>query len=326
VIDRRAFLACGIAALTVQSSAEGQQPVTVPRIGVLIPGAPPLETVPNWEGFRQGLRELRYVEGQTILLEYRWAEGKPERYPGLVADLLRLPVVVLVPMSVAALPAIRRATTTVPVVAATLADPVADGFAESLARPGGNITGLTLTPSEMLAKRVQLLKEAVPTTTRMTLLRNPRPGAAGAEAYQAAADSLGVQLQVLEVRNAGEFEAVFQAMVRFGAHALILAQDPLFSIERQRITALALQRRLPTISGETGFAEAGGLMTYGASIYDNFRRAAAYVDKILKGAKPGDLPIEQPTKFRLIINLKTAKALGLTIPPSVLGRADEVIQ
>jgi putative ABC transport system substrate-binding protein len=280
VIDRRAFLACGIAVLTVQSSAEGQQPVTVPRIGVLIPGAPPLETVPHWEGFRQGLRELRYVEGQTILLEYRWAEGKPERYPDLVADLLRLPVDVLIPMSVAALPAIRRATTTVPVVAATLADPVADGFAASLARPGGNITGLTLTPSEMLAKRVQLLKEAVPTATRMTLLRNPRPGAAGAEAYRAAADSLAVQLQVLEVRNAEEFEPVFQAMVRFGAHALILAQDPLFSIERQRIAALALKRRLPTMSGESGFAEAGGLMTYGASIRDNFRRAAAYVDKI----------------------------------------------
>jgi len=326
VIDRRAFLACGIAVLAVRSSAEGQQAITVPRIGVLIPGAPPLERVPNWEGFRQGLRDLRYVEGQTILLEYRWAEGKPERYPDLVADLLRLPVDILVPMSVAALPAIRRATTTVPVVAVSMGDPVADGFAKSLARPGGNITGLTLANNELVAKRVQLLKEAVPTAIRMTLLRNPRPGATGAAVYQAAADSLGVQLQVPEVRDAGEFEPAFQTMVRSGAQALILAQDPLFNFERQQIATLALKRRLPTISGETGFAEVGGLMTYGASIHDNFRRAAAYVDKILKGARPGDLPIEQPTRFELIVNLKTAKALGLRLPPAIVARADQVLQ
>jgi putative ABC transport system substrate-binding protein len=311
----------------VRSSAEGQQAIKVPRIGVLIPGAPPLERVPNWEGFRQGLRDLRYVEGQTILLEYRWAEGKPERYPDLVADLLRLPVDVLVPMSVAALPAIRRATTTVPVVAVSMGDPVEDGFAKSLARPGGNITGLTLANNELVAKRVQLLKEAVPAANRMTLLRNPRPGATGAAVYQAAAaDSLGIQLQVLEVRDAGEFEPAFQTMVRSGAQALILAQDPLFNFERQHIATLALKRRLPRISGETGFAEAGGLMTYGASIHDNFRRAAAYVDKILKGARPGDLPIEQPIKFELVVNLRTAKALGLKLPPSIVARADQVLQ
>jgi putative ABC transport system substrate-binding protein len=326
VISRREFLACGIAVVAARSSAEGQQAITVPRLGVLIPGAPPLERVPHWEGFRQGLRDLRYVEGQTILLEYRWAEGKPERYPDLVADLLRLPVDVLVPMSMAALPAIRRATTTVPVVAVSMGDPVGDGFAKSLARPGGNITGLTLANNELVAKRVQLLKEAVPAAIRMTLLRNPRPGATGAAVYQAAADSLGVQLQVLEVRDAAEFEPAFQTMVRSGAQALILAQDPLFSFERQQIATLALKRRLPTISGETGFAEAGGLMTYGASIHDNFRRAAAYVDKILKGARPGDLPIEQPTKFELVVSLKTATALGLTLPPSILVRADRVLQ
>ena len=195
-----------------------------------------------------------------------------------------------------------------------------------MARPGGNITGLTLANNELVAKRVQLLKEAVPTAIRMTLLRNPRPGATSAAVYQAAADSLGVQLQVLEVRDAGEFEPAFQTMVRSSAQALILAQDPLFSFERQQIATLALKRRLPTISGETGFAEAGGLMTYGVSIYDNFRRAAAYVDKILKGARPGDLPIEQPTKFELIVNLKTAKVLGLRLPPSILARADQVLQ
>ncbi len=326
MISRRVFLACGIAVVAVRSSAEGQPAITIPRIGVLIPGGPPLEKVPNWEGFRQGLRDLRYVEGQTILLEYRWAEGKPERYPDLVADLLKLPVDVLVPMSVAALPAIRRATATVPVVAVSMSDPVEDGFAKTLARPGGNITGLTLANNELVAKRVQLLKEAIPTAIRMTLLRNPRPGATSAAVYQAAADSLGIQLQVLEVRDVGELEPAFQTIVRSRAQALILAQDPLFSFERQQIATLALKRRLPTISGETGFAEAGGLMTYGVSIYDNFRRAAAYVDKILKGARPGDLPIEQPTKFELIVNLKTAKVLGLRLPPSILARADQVLQ
>jgi putative ABC transport system substrate-binding protein len=259
------------------------------------------------------------------VLEERWATGQPERYPKLVTDLLRLPVDVILAVSTAALPALRQ-TTTVPVVAPTMGEPVAAGWAQSLARPGGNITGLTFTSDELLAKRVQLLKEAVPGAARMALLWHPRPDTALAGVYTVAAASLGVQLRVFEARGPADFAGAFEAMARGGAQALVLANSPLFNEQRRQVAALALKHRLPAISGDTGFAEAGLLLQHGPSLLANFRRAAVYVDKILKGAKPSDLPIEQPTKFDLVINLKTAKALGLTIPPSVLARADEVIE
>ncbi len=235
------------------------------------------------------LRELGYVEGRTLAIEYRAAEEKPERYPELVADLLRVPVDLIVPFSVAALPALTRATKDVPVVLATLSDPVREGYAKSFARPGGNITGLTLVNDEFLAKRLQILKEAVPGTTRVALVRNPRPGAAHADIYRAAGAKLGVTIEVFEARNAIELDRVFPLIARSGIRAVILAQDPLFGAERKRLAELGAIIACRSYPGETGFAQAGGLMDYGPSLFDNFRRAASYVDKILKGAHPGDL-------------------------------------
>jgi putative ABC transport system substrate-binding protein len=325
-MERRTFLALVPGSLLAAPlAAEAQSAGRVPRIGILMPGHHQSDA-PATHGFRQGLRELGYIEGRTIAIEYRAAEGKPERYPELVADLLRTPVDLIVSFSVAALPALTRATKNVPVVLATLRDPVRDGYAKSFARPGGNITGLTLVNDEFLAKRLQILKEAVAGATRVALVRNPRSGAEPADIYQAAGVKLGVTTEVFEARNAAELEGVFSLIARSGVHAVILAQDPLFSVERKRLAVLGVQHHLPILSGETGFAQAGGLMNYGPSLFDNFRRAANYVDKILKGAKPGDLPIEQPTKFELVLNLKTAKALGLTIPPSLLLQADQVIE
>jgi putative ABC transport system substrate-binding protein len=324
MLTRRAFLR-SLGVLAAPLAAEALQVRRVPRIGLLMPGHPPFDA-PATHGFRQGLRELGYVEGRTLAIEYRAAEGKPERYPELVASLLRVPVDVIVPFSVAALPALTKAAGGVPVVLATLGDPVGAGYAKSFARPGGNITGLTLVSDDFVAKRLQILKEAVAGATRVALVRNPRPGATPAEIYRAAGDKLAIAIEVFDARNAVELDRVFPVIARSGIRAVILAQDPLFGVERKRLADLGIQHRLPILSGETGFAQAGGLMNYGPSLFENFRRAATYVDKILKGANPGDLPIEQPTKFEMLINLKTAKALGLTIPPSLLARADQVIE
>jgi putative ABC transport system substrate-binding protein len=244
----------------------------------------------------------------------------------LVADLLRVQVDPIFAFSVAALPALTRATKDLPVVLATFGDPVSEGYAKSFARPGGNITGLTLVHDDFLAKRMQILKEAVPRAARVALVRNPRPGAARADIYRAAGDELGVIVEVFEARNAVELDGVFPRIARSGIRAVMLAQDPLFGVERKRLAELGVQHRLPILSGETGFAQAGGLMNNRPSLFENFRRPATYVDRNHKGAKPGDLQIEQPTKFELVINLKTAKALGLTIPPSLLLRADQVIE
>jgi putative ABC transport system substrate-binding protein len=311
--------------LLLTGAAAAQSPARLARIGVLLPGAP-AENTAAVAAFRQGLSELGHIEGKTFVLEQRWAAGKAERYPELVADLLRLPVDVILVVSTAALPAVRQTTTTVPVVAATMGEPVAAGWAQSLSRPGGNITGLTFTGDDLLAKRVQLLKEAVPGAARVALLWHPRPDTALPGVYTAAAVSLGVQLQVVEARSPADFEGAFEAMARGGSQALILANSPLFGAQRHRLAALALKHRLPAISGDTDLAAAGLLLQHGPSIPANFRRAAVYVDKILKGARPGDLPIEQPVRITLVVNLKTAKALGVTIPPAVLARADEVIR
>jgi ABC-type uncharacterized transport system substrate-binding protein len=316
-------------------AAEAQPGGKLPRIGVLAPGVP-APGVPPWPGepgrggsrFRQGLRDLGYIEGQTIVLEIRWAENQPERYPDLVAELVRLPVDIIVAGDAAAALAAKHATRTIPIVMAVSADPVRDGLVASLARPGGNITGLSIMVPEVSGKRLELFREAVPGLSRVALLLDTGIPSQPAELHdhEAAARELGVQLLPLEVRGPAEFVAAFQAATQGHAQALIMAQSPLFSTYRARLAELALASRLPTMSGEVGYAQAGGLMNYGPHLPESWYRAATYVDKILKGAKPADLPVEQPMKFELVLNLKTAQALGLTIPPTLLFLADEVIR
>ncbi len=321
----RAAFAVALGLLVVPLAAEAQQPPRVPKIGLLRVGSLPDANV---AAFIQGLRDLGYVEGQNIIIEYRWAEGKLERLPNLASDLVRLKVEVIVTGGLEASLAAKTATRLIPIVAGTSADPVSSGLVASLARPGGNITGLTVINVDLAGKRLELLKEAVPGASRVAVLRNRANGAHALlwTETQRAARSLGVQLQSLEVRGANEFEGAFAAMARDRADALLLAPDEMFWTYRGQIAALAAKTRLPGMFDIKGFVDAGGLMSYGPNLPDMFRRAATYVDKILKGAKPADLPIEQPTTFELVINLKTAKALGLTIPQSVLVRADEVIQ
>ncbi|MBI2554481.1 MAG: ABC transporter substrate-binding protein [Candidatus Rokubacteria bacterium] len=316
-------LALGI--LAAPLAARAQQAGRVPRIGFLTTGASPVP----WEAFRQGLRDLGYVEGQNIVIERRSAAGKVERLPDLAVDLVGLKVDVIVAPDPPAAGAAKNATKTIPVVVRTSDDPVAMGLVASLARPGGNITGLTSLWGELSGKRLELLKEVVPRISRVAVLWNPaHPGAILAlRETEVAARSLGLQLQSLEVRGPNpDFEGAFGAAARERAGALITLRNPLIVRHRTRIVNLAAKSRLPAMYDEREFVEAGGLTSYGANLSDLNRRAAVYVDKILKGAKPADLPVEQPTKFELVINRKTAKALGLTIPQSILIRADEVIQ
>jgi putative ABC transport system substrate-binding protein len=279
------------------------------------------------EALRQGLRELGYVDGENISIEYQFAEGKPDLLPALAAELVRRKVSVIVTEGTTATRYAKEATTTVPIVMAQDPDPVGTGFVETLARPGGNITGLSNFRSELAGKRLELLKETVPRLTRVVVLGTPTtPGTAQSlKATEVAADRLRVNLQYLEVRGPNDIgPAVLGARGR--ADAVLVLASPVALSNRTLLVDLAAQSRLPTIYYTTEFVTDGGLMSYGVSTTDLFRRAATYVDKILKGAKPADLPVEQPTKFEFVINLKTAKALGLTIPPSVLARADDVIQ
>jgi len=299
-----------------------QQAKKIPRIGILAPGTPPR---PSVEAFRQGLRDLGYVEGQTIALEYRWDEGKPGRWPALVAELVALKVDVIVAGTDGATEAAQHATGTIPIVMASHPNPVEQGAVTSLAQSGGNITGLTLMTPEMNQKRLELLKEAVPRLARVAVLSSSTL-TWERDSFETTARVLGVQLRFLEVRSPDDLDGAFAAASREEVQAVITEQHPFFHTYRARVAALALQHRLPTMSGEIGFAEAGGLMTYGPNIAELWRRAAYYVDRILQGRKPADLPVEQPMKFELIINLKTAKALGMTMPPSLLLLADEVIQ
>jgi putative ABC transport system substrate-binding protein len=326
MMDRRAFitaLAGGL--LAAPLAAKGQQVGKVPRIGVLAPGSPPLE---QFDAFRPGLRDLGYTEGQTIILDPRWDEGSTARHASLVADLVRLRVDIIVAGTTPTAVAAQKATRTIPIVMAAIADPVGAGLIASLARPGGNITGMSLISAELSGKRIGLLKEAIPSVSRVAVLWNPmNPNTVGLlHDTTRAAQSLGIQVQVLEGRNGAEIDAAFESAVKGGAQALVTVQDVLFTLQRARIAEIARKSKIPTMSGESGFAAAGGLLNYGPNIADSWRRSAVYVDRILKGAEPGDLPIEQPTKFELVINLKTAKALGLTIPPSLLQRADQVIE
>jgi putative tryptophan/tyrosine transport system substrate-binding protein len=312
--------------LGVPLAAAAQPPGKVPRIGLLIPGSASGFSS-NIEAFRQGLRDLGWVEGQHITLEERYAENL-DRLPDLAADLVRLRVDLIVAGTTAAARAAKHATRTIPIVVAVSADPVGDGLVASLAQPGGNLTGLSIMTPELTVKRLELLKEAVPTASRVAVLFDPAnlSGVRQWREMEGAAGALGVQLQPLEVRGPEEFAEAFQMAMQGQAQALIIQVGALFGAHRARLAELALASRLPTMAGVVGYAKAGGLMDYGANQSASWYRAATYVHKILKGAKPGDLPVEQPMKFTLIINLKTAKTLGLTIPPMLLFQADEVIQ
>jgi len=317
-------LTLSLLAAPLTGTAQPRSPV--PRIGILTPAAE--ASTPLWEAFRHGLRALGYMEGQNIILEYRFAAGQNERLPALAAELVHLPVDLLVTSSGAGAQAAKDATEMIPIVMATSGDPVRSGLVASLARPGGNITGLSLMVTELGGKRLELLKEALPHVSRVAVLWNAGNPASPDElrAIETAAHGLGLQLQSLAVRHPDELDSVFAAMTREGAEALIALADGVFWSHRTQVVALATQHRLPAVFDAREFAEVGGLMTYGPHVPDNYRRAAIYVDKILKGTKPADLPVEQPVKFELVINLKTAQALGVTIPPALLFQADEVIQ
>ena len=329
-MDRRstvlALLALGAAPFT----AEAQQATKVARIGYLANN--PATSPYLRETFLQGLRDLGYVEGRNLVIEYREAEGKADRLPALAAELVALKVdVILAAGSTLTARVAKEATTTIPIVFAAVGDPVGSGLVTSLARPGGNVTGLSSFGAELVGKRLELLKQAVPGVDRVAVLWFP--GALGERTdkdmlreAEAAARALGVRLQVVEARGPADFDRAFSDMTRARAGALTVLPANMFLREHRRLVDLAAKNRLPAVYTSREFVDAGGLMSYGANQPDLFRRAATYVDKILKGAKPGDLPVEQPTKFELIINLKTAKDLGLTIPQSVLARADEVIQ
>ena len=319
-----AALAAALALLAAPLAAPAQQPPEkTARIGFL--GDVPAFLV---EAFRQGLRELGYIEGRNIAIEYRSPDWKYEQLPGLAAELVRLKVDVIVAASPPATEAAKQATSTIPIVFTVSGDPVAEGFVASLARPGGNLTGLATISPELVGKQLEMLKTVAPKVSRVAVLQNPTQPSHPRAVRQAedAARALGVQLQVLKARTPSEIEAAFAAMSSQRAGGVLVLRDAVFRAQRAQIVALAAKSRLPAVYGLREQAEAGGLMAYGASVPELFRRAATYVDKILKGAKPADLPVEQPTKFELVINLKTAKALGLTIPPSLLQRADQVIQ
>jgi putative tryptophan/tyrosine transport system substrate-binding protein len=330
VTSRRTFLFTFTGAiLAVPLTGEAQQATKAARIGYL---APNLATSSHLrEAFLQGLRDLDFVEGRNLVIEYRDAEGKFERFPVLAAELVALKVdVIVAPGTLAALAA-KQATRSIPIVFPTLGDPVADGLVTTLARPGGNVTGLANLSPELIGKCLELLKQAVPGVSRVAILWQPGAFVERTEndvrkRAEAAGRALGMRLQFVETRGPEDFDRAFSDMTRSGAGALIVVLTAMFANERRRLVDLAAKVRLPAVYGSRESVDTGGLMSYGPNLADSFRRAATYVDKILRGARPGDLPVEQPTKFELVINLKTAKALGLTIPPSVLARADEIIQ
>ncbi len=324
------MLGIALTILAAPSAHAGQQAGKMSRVG-LVWIATPASVAPFHEAFRQGLRDLGYVEGETVALQVRFAEGMEDRLPALMAELVRLKTDVIVAPSTPAVWAARRATGTIPIVMANVADPVGLGLVSSLAQPGGNITGLSNFTVELGAKTLELLKAALPRLSRVSVIVNPAHPDAElfTRGAKAAAKTLRLELQVLDVREPGGFERAFAEARKHRAGAILVGTtEGLFSLHRKRIFDLALRHRLPAAVSGLAFryAEAGAVMAYGANSSAIFRRAATYVDKILKGAKPADLPVEQPTRFELVINLKTAKALGLTIPQSVLIRADQVIQ
>lgn len=307
------------------ASAEAQQPKKIPRIGWL--GAA-RTSAPRMEAFRQGLHELGYAEGKNIAIEYRFAEGKLDRLPALASELVRLNVDVIVAGSPQVTRAAKRATSTIPIIMAFDDDPVGSGFVTSLARPGGNVTGLSTLFPEMSAKQLELLKEIVPALSHVTVLGNAtQPGNPQAlREINIAADGFRVQVQYLEVNGPKDIEPAFRRASKEQADAVLVLSTTILYFSRKQVSELAAKSRLPTIYGRPEYVDEGGLVYYGPNYTDLYRRAAVYVDKILKGAKPADLPVEQPTKFELIINLKAAKQIGLTIPPKILARADRVMR
>ena len=327
-MDRRTFIGIIGGGLVIARSVATAQPAArVYRIGYL-GGTSPATESRLWDGFFQGLRELGYVEGQNFVIEGRYYAYQIERLPALAAELVALKVDIIVAGAPPAPEAAQRATSTIPVVMAYHPDPVGSGLAASLSRPGSNVTGMSVLGRELDGKQLQLLKEAVPETSRVAVLTNPTvpSNAIALKNLEAAARSMNLQILPLQVRASGDFAAAFSAMKKDRAGALVVLGSSLFFAERKRIMELASHGRLPSIASFREYAEAGGLMTYGADLRESFRRSATYVDKILKGAKPGDLPIEQSTKVLLIVNLNAAKEIGFTIPQSVMQRADEVIQ
>ena len=314
--------------LALSFPAGAQQAKKIPRIGFLA-SVSASSDADRIEVFRQGLRELGYVEGQNVTIEYRWADGKFEQLPDLAAELVRLKVDVIVAVVTQASLAAKKATGTIPIVMVGVSDPVGSGLVASLARPGTNITGTSSMTAEIIGKLLELLKETLPKISRVAALWNPANPVFQAlqlRETEVAARALGVQLRILEARGPDEIDGAFAAMVKERAKALLILGDPVFTSHRKRIADLAAKYRLPAVSGTREYVEAGGLMAYGPSFPDMHRRAATYVDKILKGTKPADLPVEQPKKFEFIINLKAAKQIRLTIPPNVLARADKVIR
>ncbi len=327
-MNRKIFcFALGAMLFALCSSVEPQQPKKVPRI-VYLAASPASANAGRLEAFRQGLRDIGYVEGENIVIETRYADGKFDRLPALAAELVRLKVDVIITAGPPVTRAVKEATATIPVVMAQDGDPVGNGFVASLARPGGNITGMSQLAAEISGKQLELLKETVPKLSRVAVLgTSTRPGNAQAlKETELAAETFGVRLQYLDVRGPKDIETAFREARQGRAGAVLVLQSPVFTSQRTQVAEFAAKTRLPAIYPQTEYTEAGGFMCYGVNTPDLFRRAAYHVDKILKGAKPADLPIEQPTKFELVINLKAAKQIGLTIPPNVLARADRVIR
>jgi putative ABC transport system substrate-binding protein len=320
-------LALAVTLLTISLPADAQLPTTIPRLGFLFSSSPSVFAT-RMDAFRQGLLELGYLEGKNIVIERRHAEGKLDRLPALAAELVRLNVDVIVTSGPTATRPAKGATSTIPIVMTFDDDPVGSGFVASLARPGGNVTGLSTLSPEISGKQLELMKEIIPRLGRVAVIgTSTRQGTAqNLKEMELAAGAFGVKLQYLDIQNPKDIETAFRAAGKGRADALLVLQSPVFNSQRAQIADLALKSRLPATYPRREFVEDGGLMSYGVSISDLDRRAATYVDKILKGAKPADLPVEQPTKFEFIINLKAAKQIGLTIPPNVLARADRVIK
>jgi ABC-type uncharacterized transport system substrate-binding protein len=321
------ILTISVLLLALSFPAQAQQPTKIPRIGILTTFSPSVVAA-RIEGFRQGLRELGYVEGKNIVIEWRSADGNNDRLPTLASELVGLKVDVIVSPGPTATRAFKEATSTIPIVMAQDTDPVGSGFVASLARPGGNITGLATLAPEMSGKQLELLKEIVPKLSRVAVIGNSTiPGNAQAlRETVLAAGAYEIYLRYLDVTDPKDIEATFRAAAKGRADGLLVLGNPYLNAQRKQVVELAVKHRLPATYTRPEYIDAGGLMYYGTNYPDLFRRAATYVDKILKGAKPGDLPIEQPKKFELIINLKAAKQIGVTVPPNVLTRADKVIK
>jgi putative ABC transport system substrate-binding protein len=328
-LRRRQFITLlGGAAVAWPLAARAQQ-ARMPVLGFVSFAQREATLQASWyQAFHDGLRELGWMPGSNVSIEYRFADNDPGRLAALAHELVRLkPDAIFVPTR-PALPTVKDATTTIPIVFVSLGDPIAEGWVASLARPGANLTGVAGLSPDLAGKRLELLRELVPSLAKVAVLWNPANRAEGVavNATETAARSLGMSVAVEHVGNPSEFDRAFSAIARSGAKAVVVLPDPMFLANRQQLVELTNRSRLPAIYMETGFVAAGGLISYGPNFTELFRRAAAYVDKILKGAKPGDLPVEQPTKFELVINLKTAKALGIEVPPTLLARADEVIE